>query len=105
MKSVYPTYWLFVVNARNRTSTFAFVGTFISDDLPTFAKPERIGDLDTGSMFGSRAMCCRTCSRYASDDFCWMIDAISPSAARLRCLHRYSESPYLMQGPWCPKLK
>ena len=96
----------FVANAYDRTSTFAFVGTFIGEDLPTFGKPVRIGDLDTGPMLGSRAMCCRTCSRSAKDNFCCrMIDAIRPSAARLSCLHRYSESPYLMQGPWCPKLK
>ena len=85
------------MNAYGWTSTFAFVRTFISDDLPTFGKPERISDLETGSMLGSRARCCRTCSRYASDDFCCrMIDAIRPSAARLSCLQRYSESPYLM---------
>ena len=91
-----PNGRLFVANAYDRTSTFACVGSIIGDDLPMFGKPVRIGDLDTGSMFGSRARCCRTCSRYASDDFCRMIDAIRPSAARLRCLHRYSESPYLM---------
>ena len=34
-----PDVRLFVVNAYGRTSTFAFVRSFISDDLPTFGKP------------------------------------------------------------------
>lgn len=63
-------------------------------DLPTLGKPVSSSVRVLGSRAGRRARCLRTSSRYESDAFCLLSSVhMRPSAARLSCLHRYSESP------------
>ena len=91
-----PTNRFCVVKGQGYTSTFAFVTLLMKDDLPTFGNPVTIKVRAFVSIWGRRAKCFLTSSKYAKLDFNFLsIVQVRPRAALFSILHLYRESAYL----------